>query len=116
MNLGDLIALAKQGYTPSDVKELIALADTQPEAPVTEPTQTDTLPTQTDTPAIEPTQADTLQAQNEELNKRIVELEKQLTDTNTALKNAQKLNVHTNIAQDKQSDSARIEDWARSFM
>ena len=28
MNLGDLVALAKAGYTPKQVKELIELADT----------------------------------------------------------------------------------------
>lgn len=37
MNLTDIIALAKQGYKPSDIKELIALGENVPEA--TAPTE-----------------------------------------------------------------------------
>ena len=32
MNLADIIALAKQGYKPQDIKELIALADADADA------------------------------------------------------------------------------------
>lgn len=35
MNIADIIALAKQGYKPSDIKELIAMAE--PENPIDPP-------------------------------------------------------------------------------
>lgn len=117
MNLVDLIALAKQGYKPADVERLIALAD---ESQQTQPTQADTddtQPTQTDTypeeiPA-QPTQTDTEKAQAD----RIAELEKQLADTNKALKTAQDFNRRQNAQPlSTQSDSDRVNEWARSFM
>ena len=37
MNIADIIALAKQGYKPSDIKELIAMAE--PEKPIDPPAQ-----------------------------------------------------------------------------
>lgn len=46
MNIADIIALAKQGYKPNDIKELLAIAEVSeqkteaPEVPAVEPEQT----------------------------------------------------------------------------
>lgn len=112
MNLNDIIALAKQGYKPADIKELIEMAAEVPTQTDTEPTQTDTEPTQTDTiqqvteTATEPTQTDT------EADK----LRKQLADSQEALKKAQQANVQRNIADQVKKPEETLADMFASFM
>jgi len=36
MNIGDIIALAKQGYKPADIKELLNMAEPTPAEPLTD--------------------------------------------------------------------------------
>ena len=53
MNLSDIIALAKQGYKPSDIRELIALGNEQEKQKQPDP-QSDPEPTTPPKPAAEP--------------------------------------------------------------
>ena len=53
MNLSDIIALAKQGYKPSDIRELIALGNEQEKQKQPDP-QSDPEPTTPPEPAAEP--------------------------------------------------------------
>lgn len=121
MNLSDIIALAKQGYKPDDIKELINMADsgnqpTQTDTNMPDPTQTDTEPTQTDTENQTQAQTDTVSATDEAILKEMEALKAQLAKSNEALKAAQKANTQQNVQTSTQSDSERIADWARSFM
>lgn len=54
MNLSDIIALAKQGYKPSDIRELIALGNEQEKQKQPDP-QPDPEPTTPPAPVTEPT-------------------------------------------------------------
>ena len=53
MNLSDIIALAKQGYKPADIRELIALGNEQEKQKQPDP-QPDPEPTTPPAPAAEP--------------------------------------------------------------
>lgn len=114
MNLTDIIALAKQGYKPSDIKELINIAE-----PVAEQGQTETEPGQI---GGEP---ETVPGDNGvELEKIISDqkaeldaIKAQLEESTKALKAAQKANIHQNYKpQSTENTDANIADWARSFM
>lgn len=110
MTLNDLVALAKQGYKPADVKELISMAEVPQTA--TEAPQTDTVEHEVEIPA----QADT-NALQQAMADEIAELKAQLQKTNEALKTAQRVNTQQNVQiSTKQSDVDVINDWARSFM
>lgn len=92
MNLSDIIALAKQGYKPSDIRELIALGNEQekkqpdpqpdpepttPPAPVTEPAPEQEAATAERPPEAAGTAADknTSDPQIEDLKRQIAELQ-----------------------------------------
>lgn len=58
MNFADIVALAKAGYSPKDVKDLLELTETDPkvkeaEAPKTEPDQKKELPNEPELNAFE---------------------------------------------------------------
>lgn len=115
LNFGDIVALAKQGYKPADIKELLAFdipddnpapAPAQPEKvnpePAPEPTPT---PNDTETPA----KATGQPVESEQDKARIAELEKQIKELQST---NQSKDVSGNV-QDPQTD---IDDFVRSFM
>lgn len=93
MNLSDIIALAKQGYKPADIRELIALGNEQekqkqpdpqpdpepttPPEPVTEPAPEQEAVTAERPPetAAEPADKNTPDPQIEDLKRQIAELQ-----------------------------------------
>lgn len=105
MNIQDIIALAKAGYKPADVKELIELSAVVPE-PKEEPVQ-QPMEEPKDEPIDEP-----IQEPKEEPDKEaeIAELRKQLAS-------AQQANIHQNmIDPNKKTDEDLFADLARAFM
>jgi DNA-binding transcriptional MerR regulator len=120
MTFSDIMALAKNGYKPGDIKELMALQ--------TEPEQSGAIesePEQSGANLSEPEQTEQTEqsgetSKNDEmeaLKKQVAELTKKLSDTQSELKTAQKANAQSNIKKDGgQSDTERLNDWARSFM
>lgn len=107
MNLTDILALAKQGYKPADIKELIAMAE-----PVAQPEPTpEPVPAPTPEPVPEPTPEP-----QPEPNAEVIALQKQLDETQKALKAAQSLNRHKQVNPQPQSVEDNLDDWARSFM
>lgn len=56
MKLKDIIDLAKAGYTPADIKELVSLTVPEPEPEPTEPEPTEPEPTKPTEPEPEPTE------------------------------------------------------------
>lgn len=118
MNLKDIIALAKAGYSVSDVKELIAMASSED----AEPAQ------QEDKPKDEKTEEpeagkDTASKEPEKSTEdpvkvtAIDEYKKQIEDLEKQVKDLQQKNIHTDVSNhpDK-SDEDIMNDLTRSFM
>ena len=115
LNFGDIVALAKQGYKPADIKELMSMdipdettpaPDQTPEKVNAEPTPEPTpAPNDTETPA----KATGQPVESEQDKARIAELEKQIKDLQS---NNQAKDVSGKV-QDPQTD---IDDFVRSFM
>ncbi len=118
MTFGDIMALAKNGYKPADIKELLAI-QTDPEQPEqieqTEQPEQPEQPEQTEQP--EQQEQPEPSEKEQALTKKIEELQKQLSDTQSKLKTAQRANTQANVkTEGGQSDTERLNDWARSFM
>lgn len=110
MKFDDIIALAKQGYKPADIKELLSLS-TEPEPAQPEPEPAQPEPEQVQ-PEPERTQTGTDNSQE------IEALRAQLAQTQAALKTAQQANTRQNLQDETKAQETinNINDWARSFM
>lgn len=119
MTFSDIMALAKNGYKPGDIKELMAL---QPDTEQSEQSGADESNQEQSeqSGANESNQEQSEQSnanEMEALKNQIAELTKKLNDTQSQLKQAQKANTQTNVKKESgQSDTERLNDWARSFM
>lgn len=110
LNFGDIVALAKQGYKPADIKELMALDIPEtPEAPETEtPAEVPEVPEVSDDTATaakataQPAEDTTKDAEIEALRAKVAELQK----------SNQTVNQSGNTP-DPQTD---LDDIVRSFM
>ena len=106
MTFSDIMALAKNGYKPGDIKELMAL---QPDTEQSEQSGAN----ESNQEQSEQSGANEMEA----LKKQVAELTKKLNDTQSELHKAQKANTQTNVKKESgQSDTERLNDWARSFM
>lgn len=107
MNINDIIALAKQGYKPGDIKELIALAET-PKATPQDEAQT--------APAEEPLKTENEpEPQNSEPAEPVIDYKALYEDSQKKLAEAQKVNTQKTIsAPEKESDMDIIMKWAQS--
>lgn len=119
MIFGDIIALAKQGYKPADIKELLALS-TEDAAPAQRSAETPAKESGQPEPEKAPDAAapETVKEDtNEDLQKQISDLKKQLEKTQADLEIAQKAN---RSGPDKASDNKTAEDaladLVRSYM
>lgn len=122
LKLTDLIELAKQGYTPDKVKELIelstaeeagdsSLSEEQPKEQPKEEDKPDTTATEVEQKAAD-TSADIV-----DYKKKVEELEKKLTETTSKLSELQKLNTRQNAdTGDKPSDADVFAAAMKSFM
>lgn len=119
MIFGDIIALAKQGYKPADIKELLALS-TEDAAPAQKPAETPAEESghpepekAPDAAAPETVKEDT----NEDLQKQISDLKKQLEKTQADLEIAQKANRSgPEKASDTKTPEDALADLVRSYM
>lgn len=117
LNFGDIVTLAKQGFTPADVREFMkidipdAVTETPPvqtpEKVEQEPTPEQTTPKLDDNPT--PAKATGQQLESDQDKARIAELEKQVKDLQTV---NQAKDVSGNVP-DPQKD---LDDIVRSFM
>ena len=113
LNLNDIIALAKQGYKPSDVKELIELSQTveASQADQEQPTET-------------PEEAEAIEAPKEEEKKdgaqaaEIVDYKAKVEELEKKLSDLQKANTKQNAdkSENKKSDAELFADVVKSFM
>lgn len=118
LNLTDIVALAKQGYKPNDIKELIELTK---EAPAE--AEAEVQPTTEEAPAenkpTEDNQKDG-EASNDQLDykEEVEKLKAQLQETENKLSKLQKENTRRNADTDehKKSDAEAFADVMKSFM
>lgn len=98
MKFEDILALAKQGYKPADIKELLAL----------EPKKEETK---------EESKEETKEESKEE-TKEEPDYKKLYEESQEALKKAQQKNLHQDASgkEDEKTDSEILMDFAKSFM
>ena len=118
LNLTDIVALAKQGYKPNDIKELIELTKEAPAEPTPEEQpKTDEKPAE-DKPKDEEKKDG--EASNDQLDykEEVEKLKAQLQETENKLSKLQKENVRRNADTDenKKSDAEAFADVMKSFM
>lgn len=115
MNLTDIIALAKAGYSPKDIKDLVSLAsDVSEKIPPEEEHHEEAVIDGSDEQKDAATPEEKEQALDykqlyEEQNTKIVDLEKKLEEM-------QKNNTRQNMQGEKPDNQKVINDLARSFM
>ena len=113
MKFDDIIALAKAGYKPNEVKELLAMAEPTPE-PDPEP-----IPEPDPEPEQKEEKPEEVQISiDTDYMKLYEESQKALDKANESLKKAQAMNIRKDVSNDgnKKSDADIINDLARSFM
>lgn len=116
MNLNDIIALAKQGYKPSDIKELISLSEMSNGAVETPPEETRTEEPPVDEPNAE---NDTTTPENEPMvdyKKLYEESQSQISEMKTQIEKIQKDNTRQNMQGDTPSAQDTLNDIVKSFM
>ena len=116
MNIMDIVALARQGFTPADIKELIAASDSSGDLIEEGEQKTSEEDQVKDEPETDPESAVDYKAKYEELEKRFSELQKESSETHNKLQKAQEHNVTKQITGDTETDSKVITDFVRSFM
>lgn len=115
MNLADIIALAKAGYKPNDIKELIELGKEAQTSGVEKPAEAE--PKEAPQPEPEKTDEKPAPAESGETDK-IKELEAQLAQVRKDLEKAQKQNTNRDNsgAAGSPDPQAVLNDIARKFM
>lgn len=113
MILTDIIALAKAGYSPKDIKDLIALSEPTPQAPETPDPEPEENP-EPETPSIEdPTKE--IPAIDEKSN--VINYEEKVKELEVKIAEMQKENVSKDISgQETKSDDDMLADLVRKYM
>ncbi len=122
LNLTDIVALAKQGYKPNDIKELIELTKEAPEGKPEDQAQ-QPKPEEPEKPSedkpIEDNQKDGAASSDQlDYKEEVEKLKAQLQETENKLSKLQKENVRRNADTDehKKSDAEAFADVMKSFM
>lgn len=114
MKFSDILALAKQGYKPSDIKELISLTEDTQTSGTEEPAETAPKEvTQPEPAKVIDTPAPTAIGESD----KIKELEAQLAQVRKDLEKAQKNNTkHDNSGEPPPDRQQVLNDIVRGFM
>jgi molecular chaperone GrpE (heat shock protein) len=122
LNLTDIVALAKQGYKPNDIKELIELTKEAPEGNP-EDQEKQPKPEEPEKPSEDKPLEDNKKdgaASSDQLNykEEVEKLKAQLQETENKLSKLQKENVRRRADPDKpeKSDAEAFADVMKSFM
>lgn len=114
MNFGDILALAKQGYKPSDIKELLALStDTTPSVDINSQA-----PLSLDEPVFEHSpspSAAPIQPEVGEEGPDVGIYEQKIAELERKLAAAQKANLSQNLNSQTKTDEEVLSDLAKSF-
>lgn len=117
VSLTDLITLAKAGYTPGQVKELIALSEKAEDAKPEEQ-QAATAPTsEAATESAEPVKASENEEKQPELEKEEIDYKALYEKTQEDLKKAQAVNRSTDLSDKTSADPYKdLQDYVRSIL
>ena len=122
LNLTDIVALAKQGYKPSDIKELIELTKEAPEGKP-EDQEEQPKPEEPEKPSEDKPKEEEKKdgkASNDQLDykEEVEKLKAQLQETENKLSKLQKENTKRNADTDenKKSDAEAFADVMKQFM
>lgn len=122
LNLTDIVALAKQGYKPNDIKELIELTKEAPEGKSEDqeqqPKPEEPEKPSEDKPKEEEKKDDAASSNQLDYKEEVEKLKAQLQETENKLSKLQKENVRRNADTDenKKSDAEAFADVMKSFM
>lgn len=113
--LADVAALARAGYSVSDVKEILQMSKAQPDAPAGEPEEPkEQLATEPEKPNSEKEEEPGATPQAEYID----DLKKQVADLQEQLKQSQKNNINQNYANttQTQTDEEQLAAIIKGFM
>lgn len=116
MNIMDIVALAKQGFTPSDVRELIALSDKTDDPVIEQVEEAEQKTVQED---VQKEEAEPVTDDNAIDYKKLYEEEKAKNEQLSGdLQTAQSNNVAKDMSDktDKSTDTDLINELVKSFM
>lgn len=122
LNLTDIVALAKQGYKPNDIKELIELTkeapEGKPEDQEEQPKPEEPEKPSEDKPKEEEKKDGKASSDQIDYKNEVEKLKAQLQETENKLSKLQKENTRCNADTDehKKSDAESFADVMRSFM
>ena len=116
-SFSDLVALAKQGYTPADIKELIELSKTT-EKEDSKASEGDTITENTnETPSDTVTAPEEVKEEPDQEDSKIVDYKKKAEELEKKIADLQKANTEKNIADaDEKSDLDVFTEAMKSFM
>lgn len=111
MKLTDIIALAKQGYAPADIRDLLAIAEE------TSAKEAGSAPEEEPAPAVEPA-AEEPAAEGEKPAPEPSRTDEKITELENKIKGLQAENTRRPRPEEKpqKSDAEILEDMARRFM
>lgn len=119
MNLSDIVALAKEGYKPSDIRELIDLASSHEDKPSVEE-KTDDQDKKTEQHEDGKERPDEAPKKSTDDSSNVIaidEYKKKIEELEEKVKVLQSENVHKNYEdKDKKPDEEILNDITRSFM
>lgn len=122
LNLTDIVALAKQGYKPNDIKELIELTKEAPEDDKgdqgTQPSPEEPEKPSEDKPTEDNQKDGAASSDQLDYKEEVEKLKAQLQETENKLSKLQKENVRRNADtdEDKKSDAEAFADVMKQFM
>ena len=122
LNLTDIVALAKQGYKPNDIKELIELTkeapEGKPEDQEKQPKPEEPEKPSEDKPKEEEKKDDEASSGQLDYKEEVEKLKAQLQETENKLSKLQKENTRRNADTDenKKSDAEAFADVMKQFM
>ena len=114
MKFADIIALAKAGYKPGEIKELLALQTPDEAASDDAQEPAEILPKGEAQPAPEKVEEPT--APTDDRDEEIKALKDQVAALRSDLKKAQNNNTRTDLSGEKPDTQAQLDDLVRSFM
>lgn len=118
-NFGDLVALAKQGYTPADIKQLIELSRTAEKEDL-EASEGDTITenhADFEKPSDTVTAPEEVKEEPDQEDSKIVDYKKKVEELEKKIADLQKANTEKNIADtDEKSDLDVFTEAMKSFM
>ena len=117
MNLTDIVALAKQGYKPSDIKELLDMVSSKEEQPKEENNIQEEKMEQHEDGKEQPEEAPKNSTEDSSEKASVIDYKKKIAELEEKVKSLQSANVHKDNSDSKQeSDEDILNNITRSFM